>query len=98
MSNMQVPYGDTRFGDGINQAHVMNLGFVGQGSSIPSRFSANEIKSSISDISQGKIHLDSIGNTVKQEPSMDFMDNTAKQIPLYNILQLSLFNSLVPLG
>ena len=43
-NNMQVPYGDTRSGDGINQAHVTNLGFVGQVSSIPSRFSANEIK------------------------------------------------------
>ncbi|XP_054810213.1 two-component response regulator ORR21-like [Prosopis cineraria] len=82
VSDTQVPYGGTKSGDAIDQAHVRNLGFVGQGSSIPSRFAAHEIESSVSDLSGGKIPLDSNGNTVKQEPIMDLMDNSKVGAPV----------------
>ncbi|KAK4261807.1 hypothetical protein QN277_004757 [Acacia crassicarpa] len=82
VSDIQVPYGVSKSGDPIDQVHVRNLGFVGQGSSIPSRFAAHEIESPVSDLSQGKIPLDSNGNSVKQEPSMDFMDNSKVGAPI----------------
>ncbi|KAF7808599.1 two-component response regulator ORR21-like [Senna tora] len=71
VSDTQVSYSGTKSGDAMDQAPARNLGFVGQGTSIPSRFAAHEIESSVSDFSQGKISVDSNGNTVKEEPSMN---------------------------
>lgn len=83
VSDTQVPYSSTKSGDAIDQAPIRNLGFVGQGTSIPSRFAAHEIESSVSDFSQGKFSTDSNGgNTVKKEPNMDFMDNSKLGVPL----------------
>ncbi|KAH1059381.1 hypothetical protein GLYMA_02G085900v4 [Glycine max] len=68
MSDRKDPYG-FKSGDLLDQVCFRNLGFVGKGTCIPSRFVENEIESSVSDFSQMKVNVDSSGNTRNQEPN-----------------------------
>ncbi|KAK7407691.1 hypothetical protein VNO78_09708 [Psophocarpus tetragonolobus] len=68
MSGRQDPYG-FKLGDSLDQACVKNLGFVGKGTCIPSRYMENEIESSVSEFSQMKVNVDSTGDTLKGEPN-----------------------------
>ncbi|KAK7308655.1 hypothetical protein VNO77_42275 [Canavalia gladiata] len=68
MSDRQDPYG-FKSGGTLDQVCLRNLGFVGKGTSIPSRFVENDIESSASDFSQMKVNVDSSGNTLKEEPN-----------------------------
>ncbi|KAI4357529.1 hypothetical protein L6164_001472 [Bauhinia variegata] len=73
----------TGSGDALGQGALRNLGFVGKGTSIPSRFAAHEIESSMNEFSQGNISVDSNGNTVKEEPNIDFVDNSKGGFPAF---------------
>lgn len=68
MSDRQDPYG-FKSDDSLDQVCLRNLGFVGKGTCIPSRFVENEIESSVTDFSQMKVNVDSSGNTLKEEPN-----------------------------
>lgn len=68
MSDRQDPYG-FKSGDSLDQVCLRNLGFVGKGTCMPSRFVENEIESSVSDFSQMKVNVDSNRNTLKEEPN-----------------------------
>ncbi|TKY69224.1 two-component response regulator ARR2 isoform X1 [Spatholobus suberectus] len=68
MSDRQDPYG-FKLGDSLDQVCLRNLGFVGKGTCIPSRFVENEIESSLSDFGRMKVNVDSSGNTLKEEPN-----------------------------
>ncbi|XP_058078236.1 two-component response regulator ORR21-like isoform X3 [Magnolia sinica] len=57
------------------QGQGRNLGFVGKGTCIPSRFAVDDIESATSDLSHDKMCADSNGDRVKQEHSMDVMGN-----------------------
>ncbi|XP_077230890.1 two-component response regulator ORR21-like [Tasmannia lanceolata] len=55
-----------------DQGQGRNLGFVGKGTCIPSRFAVDDIESPMGDLSHGKICVD--GNRVKQELNFDLME------------------------
>lgn len=60
-------------GEVLNQGPLRNLGFVGKGTCIPSRFAVDDFESQMNNLSHGKLYVEN--NRVKQEPSVDFMDN-----------------------
>ncbi|XP_052204400.1 two-component response regulator ORR21 isoform X1 [Diospyros lotus] len=70
----------TEAGQGLDQDTLRNSGFVGKGTSIPSRFAVDEPESPMS--SCGKMYGENHGNKVKQEPSVDFRENTKVGIPI----------------
>lgn len=80
-SNIQGSY-DAKPGEVLDQGPLKNLGFVGKGTCIPSRFAVDEFESSPSNMNQGKVNLEKNGNTVKQEPNMDFLDNAKIGVPI----------------
>ncbi|KAL6984985.1 hypothetical protein U1Q18_018366 [Sarracenia purpurea var. burkii] len=61
---------------------LRNLGFVGKGTSIPSRFAVDEAESPMSNLNFGKVHGENNANKVKQEPSMDFIGSAKVGIPI----------------
>lgn len=69
-------------GEMLDQGPLRNLGFVGKGTCIPSRFAVDEFESPISNLNHGNVHLENHGNPVKQEPSMDFTDNAKVGVPV----------------
>lgn len=70
-------------GEILDQGPLKNLGFVGRGTCIPSRFAVDEYESPMSNLNPGKVHSESNGNLVKQEPSMDFGDNAKLGTPVF---------------
>ncbi|PRQ41052.1 putative response regulator and transcription factor RR-B-type family [Rosa chinensis] len=78
MSNIQDLY-VPKSGEMLDQGAYRNLGFVGKETRIPSRFDEFE---SQSNLNHGNIHAENIGNPVKQEPNMGFVDN-AKGSPIF---------------
>ncbi|XP_058184112.1 two-component response regulator ORR21 isoform X4 [Rhododendron vialii] len=69
-------------GQVLDQGPLRNLGFVGKGNSIPSRFAVDEAESPMGILDYGKFQGGSNGNKVKQEPSMDFVENGKVCIPI----------------
>ncbi|KAA8529769.1 hypothetical protein F0562_034131 [Nyssa sinensis] len=65
----------------LDQGSLMNLGFVGKGTSIPSRFAVDELESPMNNLSHGKIYGGNNGNRVKQEPNVDFIENAKVGFP-----------------
>ncbi|XP_042501932.1 two-component response regulator ORR21 [Macadamia integrifolia] len=72
---IQRPY-DTKTVPLPDQGPGRNLGFVGKGSSIPSRFAVDDIELPTSNSSHGKTYMGSSGDRVKQELNLDFVENT----------------------
>ncbi|GFZ21292.1 response regulator 14 [Actinidia rufa] len=66
----------------LDQCPLRNLGFVGKGISIPSRFAVDEPGSPTSNLNCGKIYGERNGNKVKQELHMDFVENVKVDIPI----------------
>ncbi|KVI02968.1 CheY-like superfamily [Cynara cardunculus var. scolymus] len=66
-------------GQVLDQGPLRNLGFVGKGTSIPSRFAVYEAEPPIRNVN----HEDSSGRRVKQEPSIEFLETSkAGGIPI----------------
>lgn len=64
------------FGESVqvfDQRPLRNLGFVGKGTSIPSRFAIYEGEAPTSNLYNGD---NNAGRRVKQEPNIDFLDNS----------------------
>jgi len=81
VSDTQGSY-STNSGQVLDQGPLRNLGFVGKGSSIPSRFAVDEPESPMGILNYGKFHGGSNGNKVKQEPSTDYVENGKLCIPI----------------
>ncbi|OVA12175.1 SANT/Myb domain [Macleaya cordata] len=71
-----------RAGDLSNQGRSRNLGFVGKGTSIPSRFAVDDFESSLDELSYLKTSGDNNGDRVKQESNLDFTENARVGIPV----------------
>ncbi|KAF8407582.1 hypothetical protein HHK36_006716 [Tetracentron sinense] len=65
-----------------DQGTIRNLGFVGKGTCIPSRFAVDDLESPTGNLSHAKIFGDNDGDRVKQEPDLDFMENAKVGIPV----------------
>ncbi|KAL7000850.1 hypothetical protein U1Q18_002000 [Sarracenia purpurea var. burkii] len=72
----------SKSGQVLDQGPLRNLGFVGKGTSIPSRFAVDEAESPMSNLNFGKVHGENNVNKVKQEPSMDFIGSAKVGIPI----------------
>lgn len=59
----------------IDQRSLGNLGFVGNGTCIPSRFAVDEFESPMNNLSHGKAFVENNGVRMKPEPNMEFVDN-----------------------
>lgn len=81
MHDIQGSYG-SKTGEVLDQGPLQNLGFVGKGTCIPSRFAVDEFESTMSNMNHGKLFMENNGIRVKQEPSVGFMDNTKVGIPV----------------
>lgn len=69
-----LPYGSVKLGEVTDCEVVRNHGFVGKGTCIPSRFAVDELESPVTilnDISR-----------VKQEPNLDFVENSKLGVPM----------------
>ncbi|RWR75084.1 two-component response regulator ORR21-like protein isoform X1 [Cinnamomum micranthum f. kanehirae] len=84
MSNIcEIPdsYG-TKAGIVTDQGRGRNLGFVGKGMSIPSRFAVDDIELPAEELSHGKVGAKNGGDRVKQELNMEFMEGAKVGMPL----------------
>lgn len=84
MSNIQGLYVD-KSGEMIDhdQGPLRNLGYVGKETCFPSRFAVDDFEAQMSNnLNHGKFHMENSGNSVKQEPSMNFVDNDKVGIPI----------------
>ncbi|XP_050372364.1 two-component response regulator ORR21 [Argentina anserina] len=79
-SNIQDLY-VPKSGEVLDQGFYRNLGFVGKDTCISSRFAGDEFESQ-SNLNHGSIHVENIGNPVKQEPNMGFVDR-ANGAPIF---------------
>ncbi|XP_015583289.1 two-component response regulator ORR21 isoform X2 [Ricinus communis] len=80
--NIQGSYG-VRSDDILDQGPFFkNLGFVGKGTCIPSRFAVDEFETPSSNLSHGKLYVENNDNKVKQEPNIDFTDTSRVGIPV----------------
>ncbi|XP_043695352.1 two-component response regulator ORR21-like isoform X2 [Telopea speciosissima] len=73
---------DTKAAPLPDQGPGRNLGFVGKGTSIPSRFAVDDIELPTSNSSHGKLYMDNTGDRVKQELNFDFMENPKVGVPV----------------
>lgn len=71
-----------RSGEILDQGLLRNLGFVGKGTSIPSRFAVDDPESPISHLNNGKLYGENEGNRVKREPNLDYMENAKAGVPM----------------
>eukprot|EP00262_Sarcandra_glabra_P006553 TRINITY_DN18891_c0_g1_i1.p1 TRINITY_DN18891_c0_g1~~TRINITY_DN18891_c0_g1_i1.p1 ORF type:complete len:662 (+),score=132.67 TRINITY_DN18891_c0_g1_i1:472-2457(+) len=62
------------------QGQGRNLGFVGKGTCIPSRFAADDVESPMDNFSHDKMHIND-GDKMKQEFNLDFMDSAKVGLP-----------------
>lgn len=63
-------------GTSVNHEQVRNLGFVGQGMCLPSRFAVHDIESPTNNWNSIKTNVVDDVDNVKQELSLDFMDGS----------------------
>ncbi|KAF5750102.1 two-component response regulator ARR2 isoform X2 [Tripterygium wilfordii] len=72
----------TKPGELLDQNPLKNLGFVGKGTCIPSRFAADEFESPIGNFKIVKNPMENNINVVKQEANMEYMDSVDLGIPV----------------
>ncbi|GMN38424.1 hypothetical protein TIFTF001_007655 [Ficus carica] len=82
IADIQGSYG-AKSGEILDQGPLRNLGFVNKGTRIPSRFAVDEFEPPMNNSNHGKVHSESNGNPVKQEPSMDCSDNAKVGAPVF---------------
>ncbi|KAJ6721325.1 TWO-COMPONENT RESPONSE REGULATOR ARR14 [Salix viminalis] len=80
-SNFQGSY-SAKSSEVLDQRPLRNLGLVGECTSIPSRLAVDEFESTMSNLDHEKFYMDISGNKVKQEPSIEFVDNARVGIPI----------------
>ncbi|XP_039145192.1 two-component response regulator ORR21-like isoform X3 [Dioscorea cayenensis subsp. rotundata] len=73
--NMCTPSYGTKTGTLPEHAVGRNLGFVGKGTCIPSRFAVDDIESSTNDVRQRSTCTFDDAEVVKQELNLDFLDD-----------------------
>ncbi|PON45926.1 Two-component response regulator [Parasponia andersonii] len=81
IADIQGSYG-AKSGEMLDQGPLRNLGFVGKGTCIPSRFAVDEFESPMNNFNHGNVHSENHVNPVKQEPSMDFTNNAKVGVPV----------------
>ncbi|CAK7326819.1 unnamed protein product [Dovyalis caffra] len=84
-SSFQGSYG-AKSSEVLDQGPLRNLGFVGKCTSIPSRLAVDEFESMMSNLDHEKFYMETNGNKVKQEPNIEFMDNSRVGIPMFQPL------------
>ncbi|OMO60710.1 hypothetical protein CCACVL1_23933 [Corchorus capsularis] len=82
LPDVQGSYGAVKLGEVLDQAPFANLGYNDKGTCLPTRFAVDEFQSPMSSSSRGKIFAENIGTRVKQEPNMEFVDNSRVGIPM----------------
>ncbi|KAJ6689526.1 hypothetical protein OIU85_005891 [Salix viminalis] len=85
ISNFQGSYG-AKSSEVLDQGPLRNLGFVGKCTSIPGRLAVDEFESTMSNLEHEKFYMEMNGNKVKQEPNVEFTDNTRVGIPILSQL------------
>ncbi|PKA46063.1 Two-component response regulator ARR2 [Apostasia shenzhenica] len=76
LPNVSIQSSDVNLGISVSQGQVKNLGFVGKGTCLPSRFAVDDIESPTNDQSNVKGSLFDVVNKVKQELNLDFLDGS----------------------
>lgn len=71
----------TRVEQSLNQGPLRSLGFVGKGTSIPSRFAVDETELPINNVNHVTAYADN-GRRVKQETNVDFVERERVGIPV----------------
>ncbi|KAK2999322.1 hypothetical protein RJ639_024445 [Escallonia herrerae] len=69
----------------LDQGPLRNLGFVGKGTSIPSRFAVDEPdepESPIRNLNHPKFCVENCGKNVKEEPHLDYIENARVGTPI----------------
>ncbi|KAK1288296.1 Two-component response regulator ARR2 [Acorus calamus] len=79
--NMSESY-EAKAGISTEEMHMRNLGFVGKGTSIPSRFAVEDIGTLVDESSYDKTSVINGGDRVKQELNLDFMESAKVGIPV----------------
>ncbi|OMO93942.1 hypothetical protein COLO4_16609 [Corchorus olitorius] len=82
LPDVQGSYGAIKPGEVLDQAPFANLGYNDKGTCLPTRFAVDEFQSLMGSSSRGKIFAENIGTRVKQEPNMEFVDNSRVGIPM----------------
>ncbi|KAK6931648.1 SANT/Myb domain [Dillenia turbinata] len=80
-SDIQTSYGP-RSGDMLDQGPLRDLGFVGKGTSIPSRFAVVDPELPVANLSSERFYGENSGNRVKLEPNLDFVENDKVSAPV----------------
>ncbi|XP_058108335.1 two-component response regulator ORR21-like [Magnolia sinica] len=70
-----------RTGTLSDQGPGRNLGFVGKGTSIPSRFAVDDIEAPSGDLGHNRGYVDSAEDRVKQEHNVEFIERAKVSIP-----------------
>ncbi|KAJ6796469.1 two-component response regulator ORR21 isoform X1 [Iris pallida] len=76
LPHLDIQGSATKAGTPSDQGHVKNLGFVGKGTCIPSRFVVDDYVSPTNDTSLRNTCINDDGDRVKQEVLLDFKDTS----------------------
>ncbi|EOY01129.1 Uncharacterized protein TCM_011071 [Theobroma cacao] len=77
----QGPYGGTKSGEVLDQAHFLDLGYFNKEACLPTWFAVDEFQSPMSSSSsRGKVFAEDISTRVKQEPKARNQHLTSKKL------------------
>lgn len=76
LPNLCVPANAVKSATPINHENVRNLGFVGKGTCLPSRFAVDDIESPTNDWNNIKTSVFDDADKVKQELNLDFLEGS----------------------
>lgn len=79
--DVQGTYG-AKSAEVLDQGPLRNLGFVGKGTCLPSRFAVEEFEAPSNNLNHGKIYVENSGSKVKQEPNTEYSDIARIGIPV----------------
>nr|WDA53392.1 two-component response regulator arr21-like [Erycina pusilla] len=74
--NLCIPSTVAKSGTSVNYENVRNLGFVGKGTCLPSRFAVDDIESPTNDWNNSKSSVFDDADKVKQELNLDFLEGS----------------------
>ncbi|XP_020687347.1 two-component response regulator ORR21 isoform X1 [Dendrobium catenatum] len=76
LPNLCIPGTEVKSGTSVNYEHARNLGFVGKGTCLPSRFAVDDIESPTNDWNNIKTSVFDDVDKVKQELNLDFLEGS----------------------
>lgn len=76
LRNSCIPGAAAKSGTPVNYENVRNLGFVGKGTCLPSRFAVDDIESPTNDWNNIKTSVFDDADKVKQELNLDFLEGS----------------------